>query len=291
MTTKKHTRRSVLRPKKYGKEYFLWCDESDRKGKFYSNFYGGVLVASDDLLFVYNALVKACRKMNFKDEIKWNKVSAPYLTKYKAVMDSFFDLIKQNRIKVRIMFSQNAFVPLNLTERHRDEEFFILYYHFIKHAFGFGYVENVEEVFIRIYFDYLPDTLAKRQAFKEYIKGLQSNREFQMAKIKIRKQDIAEVDSKKHLLLQMMDVVLGSMCFRLNNKHRDLPEGKKRRGKKTIAKEKLYKHIVAKIREIKPGFNIGMNTGIEIKSDYWHHAYRHWCFKPKEYQIDNELFK
>jgi hypothetical protein len=211
MCAKKHTRRSVLRPKKANKEYFLWCDESDRKGKFYSNFYGGVLVASDDLLYVHNALVVACKKLNFNDEIKWNKVSAHYLLKYMAVMDSFFDLIKQNRIKVRIMFSQNAIVPVNLTERHRDDEFFILYYHFIKHAFGFGFVEHQEEVFVRMYFDYLPDTLSKRQAFKEYIKGLQSNRDFQKAKIKIRKQDIAEVDSKKHLLLQMMDVVLGSM--------------------------------------------------------------------------------
>ena len=28
--------------------------------------------------------------------------------------------------------------------------------------------------------------------------------------------DVAEVNSKKHLPLQVMDVVLGAMCFRLN---------------------------------------------------------------------------
>jgi hypothetical protein len=75
MCAKKHTRRSVLRPKKASKEYFLWCDESDRKGKFYSNFYGGVLVASDDLQFVHKTLVTSCKMLNFNDEIKWNKVS------------------------------------------------------------------------------------------------------------------------------------------------------------------------------------------------------------------------
>jgi hypothetical protein len=28
------------------KEYIIFCDESDASGKYYSNFYGGVLVGS-----------------------------------------------------------------------------------------------------------------------------------------------------------------------------------------------------------------------------------------------------
>jgi hypothetical protein len=38
------------------REYFIWCDESIKKGDFYSNFYGGVLVESKNLAFVLNAL-------------------------------------------------------------------------------------------------------------------------------------------------------------------------------------------------------------------------------------------
>ncbi|MGN6439438.1 MAG: DUF3800 domain-containing protein [Agriterribacter sp.] len=189
------------------------------------------------------------------------------------------------------MFRQNAFVATQLSQTHRDEEFFILYYQFIKQAFGLAHSKNEEDTFVRVYFDYLPDTVARRQAFKEYIRGLQTNREFQLAGIKIRKQDIAEVDSKRHLLLQMIDVVLGSICFRLNEKHKEMPEGKKRRGKRTIAKEKLYKYINSKIREIRPNFNIGISTGISDKADYWQHPYRHWSFKPTEFEIDKTSFK
>ena len=287
----KHTRRVAPRPKKDRKEYFLWCDESDSKGKFFSNFYGGALVSSEHLAEVHGKLLTICKKVHFKDEIKWHKVSTHYLEKYKKVMDMFFQLVNQGKIKVRIMFTQNAFVPTHITDRHRDEEFFILYYQFIKHAFGFGYAEHDKDVFIRMYFDLLPDTVARRQVFKEYIRGLQSGREFQKAKIKIRKQDIAEVDSKRHLVLQMLDVVLGSICFRLNDKHREIPAGKRRRGKRTIAKEKLYKHINMHIRKLKPGFNVGANTGIGTKADYWLHPYRHWNFKPREYEIDTNLFK
>ncbi len=89
----------------------------------------------------------------------------------------------------------------------------------------------------------------------------------------------------------MLDVVLGSMCFRLNDKHKEIPPGKKRRGKRTIAKEKLYKHINGKIRKIRTGFNAGVNTGIIKEEDRWSHPYRHWNFKPKEHEIDINLFK
>lgn len=289
--TNKHIRRSVTRVKKDRKEYFIWCDESDSKGRYYSNFYGGVLVSSLHLKEVHSRLLAACNELHLKDEIKWHKVSSHYLAKYQSIMDVLFELVKENKIKIRIMFRQNAHKATNLTQRHKEEEFFILYYQFIKHAFGLAYTENREETFVRMYFDYLPDTIARRQAFKEHIRGLQSKREFQLAGIKIRKEDIAEVDSKRHLLLQMIDVVLGSICFRLNDKHKEIPEGKKRRGKRTVAKEKLYKYINKKIREIKPGFNIGANTGIEGKEDYWLHPYRHWNFKPSEFEVDETQYK
>lgn len=288
---KKRIRRSVARPKKTSKEYFLWCDESDLKGKYYSNFYGGVLVSSVHLKEVHTRLLHICNKLRLKDEIKWHKVSSHYVGKYQSLMDVFFTLLKENKVKVRIMFRQNAFVATHLLQTHKDEEFFILYYQFIKHAFGFAHSKNEGDTFVRIYFDYLPDTVARRQVFKEYIRGLQSNREFQLAGIKIRKQDIAEVDSKRHLLLQMIDVVLGSICFRLNDKHKEIPEGKKRRGKRTIAKEKLYRYINKKIREIRPNFNVGANTGISKITDYWQHSYRHWNFKPANFKIDETLFK
>jgi hypothetical protein len=112
-----------------------------------------------------------------------------------------------------------------------------------------------------------------------------------LAGIKIRKQDIAEVDSKKHLLLQVIDVVLGAICFKLNNKHKEIPEGKKRRGKRTRAKEKVYKHINKKIREIRKGFNVGISIGVARKEDHWLHPYRHWRFIPSEFEIDETFFK
>jgi hypothetical protein len=120
---------------------------------------------------------------------------------------------------------------------------------------------------------------------------MQRSGPFTLAGIKIRKQDVAEVDSKKHLLLQMLDVVLGSICFRLNNKHKEIPGEKKRRGKRTRAKEKLYRHINKSIRDVYPHFNIGSNTAAPKKEDYWNLSYRHWKIKPAQFKIDESLFK
>lgn len=99
--------------------------------------------------------------------------------------------------------------------------------------------------------------------------------------------DIAEVRSHDHVLMQCLDLVLGAMAFRLNDMHLEKLPATRRRGKRTIAKEKLYKHICGHIRALRPGFNIGESTGTD--GDYcnrWHHPYRHWRFVGRGSEFD-----
>lgn len=274
------------------KEYIIWCDESVKKGEYYSNFYGGVLIKSNEYEHVNKTLEKIVNKIGINEEIKWQKVDAVKLPAFIALIDTFFNLVKSNKVKVRIMFRQNAYKAKNLTSVHEINEYFLLYYQFVKHAFGLKYSnKTLTDIHLKIYFDYLPDTISKCQQFKEYIKGLESSKDFIDAAIKIRKEDVTEVDSKKHLIMQMLDVVLGAIQFRLNNKHLQKIPGKRRRGKKTIAKEKLYKHINKRIREIKPGFNIGVSTSSPKLEERWQQPYRHWNFKPSDFEIDTTKFK
>lgn len=124
------------------------------------------------------------------------------------------------------MFRQNALVPQNLTREHEEKEYFLLYYQFIKHAFGIDYCNPNEndQVVLKLYFDKLP--------------------------------------------------------------------GSNRRGKRTIAKEKLYKDILRNIKGIYPNFNIGVSTS--SRGDFvnnWKDPYRHWCFKSKNSVFDSSLTK
>jgi Protein of unknown function (DUF3800) len=273
-------------------EYLIYCDESISKGRYFSNFYGGALVRAQDLLLVERS-IRDCRdRLHLDKEMKWSKVTSQYLEKYTEMIDVFFDLVEADRIKLRIMFTQNRYRPTSLTGDQVDNEYFLLYYQFIKHAFGLAYadaVEPSESHRVRLYLDRLPDTKEKVAQFKRYLVGLNDYRQFKNAKVYIDPNQIAEIESHQHVILQGLDVVLGSMQFRLNDRHLEKPEGDKVRGKRTIAKEKLYKHISRRIRKIYPRFNIGVSTSAQGNADsHWRHPYRHWLFIPSDHEVVRE---
>lgn len=259
-------------------EYIIYSDESVSKGAAFSNFYGGALLRSRDIDNVRKQISDAKRSLNLYGEIKWQKVTANYLEKYVALMDLFFDLIAQDIIKIRIMFTQNIRVAANLTKEHRDQEYFILYYMFIKNAFGLIYCGE-RPVRVRLLLDQMPANREQRERFRGYVSGLSSNADFRNARITIRAEDIVDVVSHDHDILQCLDVILGSINFRLNNLHLIIPPGKKRRAKKTRAKETLYKRMNKRMCQIRPHFNIGITTGSDgDRANRWQHSYRHWLF-------------
>jgi hypothetical protein len=269
-------------------EYIIYTDESEKKGKFFSNFYGGVLVQSPDLQPVIDRLEQCKAGLNLHQEVKWQKVTKNYLEKYKTLIDGFFDEVVAGRVKVRVMFTQNQFIPTGLSPDQRRAEYHLLYYQFIKHAFGLRFAGIAcQEIQVRLNMDQLPDNREHNAQFKAYLLGLNSNPNFRNAGIRIRADKIAEVRSHDHVLLQCLDVVLGAMAFRLNDRHKEKPLGKQRRGKRTIAKEGLYKHILSRICQIYPNFNIGGTTGKGGDwANVWLHAHRHWKFIPAAYELD-----
>lgn len=100
-------------------------------------------------------------------------------------------------------------------------------------------------------------------------------------KVYIKRENITEVVSHNHVILQCMDIILGSMNFRLNDFHKEKLPNSSKRGKKTIAKEKLYKHILNRIRKVHPNFNIGISTELH-NWNTWTIPYRHWRFIPSD---------
>ena len=266
------------------KEYIIYCDESEEKGEHFSNFYGGAFVTSDHLIPAVTTLRKCKIEQNLYKEVKWTRITANYERKYIALMDTFFDLVKADKIKIRIMFTQNTIIARGLTKRHVDEKYFILYYMFIKHAFGLNCSPvNADGVELRIYPDQLPATREKVEQFRGYLGALSRTATFRHRRISIKPENISDVDSKQHEILQCLDIVLGAIHFRLNDKHREkTARNGTRRGSRTKAKDRVYKHILKRIQDIYPGFNIGRSTGQPDADSKWKHPYRHWLFTPRE---------
>ena len=273
------------------KELIIYSDESERRGKYFSDFFGGALVTSSDLEEVKLHLELAKHEQHLYQEIKWTKVTKTYLDKYRAVMNAFFDLVAVSKVKVRIMFTANRHVPQDLRADQRENKYFLLYYQFLKHAFGLQYAApQGTAIRCRFYLDDLPDTREKVAQFKAFLKGLETTTTLR-GRVVVDPEQVAEVTSHDHVILQCLDVVLGAMHFRLNDKHKQKPQGQRTRGKRTIAKEKLYRHINARIRAIYPNFNIGITTGDGWGENRWKHPYRHWQFVPRNHQYDGSYEK
>lgn len=266
----------------------VYCDESDDSGKFYSHFYGGAAVDERKIDRITASLKKAHTDLSIQGEAKWTKIGAGHVERYSALMDTFFAHVAEREIKVRIMFMQNIYKPQDLEEYHIENQYFLLYYQFIKHAFGFQYCNPATnaDTHIVLLLDELPDNQERCRVMKNYLAGLTNFPVFSLNRIVVPRTEIAEVKSNDHIIAQCLDVVLGSMQFRLNDKHKEKPQGARIRGKRTIAKEKVYKHINRKIREIYPNFNVGMSTGRPAAEDLWRHPYRHCNFRPAQSTVD-----
>lgn len=273
-------------------EYIIYSDESDREGKFFGNFYGASLVRSTDVNQIEKTLRDLKSSLNLDGEMKWTKVPSNevYFEKYKKVIDCFFHFVKQDLVKIRIMFTQNKNVPQNLTKEQSENEFLLLYYQFLKHAFGLKLCDEKkpgDKIRLKFYFDDLPIADIDSRRFKDYIYNLAKMESAYGDGFEIRYEDMAEVNSKNHCIMQCLDIILGSITFRLNNKHKEKPPGQRLRSKGTVAKEKMYKIIYDHIREIHPNFNAGVSTGDRgIQNHHWKHPYSHWLFVPKDYRVN-----
>lgn len=265
-------------------EYIIYCDESEEKGQYFSDFYGGALVRGEHITEVVDTIRKKKAELNLHKEIKWTRVTEQYEAKYIALMDTFFNLVLADKVKVRIMFTQNMYVAKGLTKRHVDDKYFILYYQFIKHAFGL-HCSPIHDggVQLKVYPDKIPDTKEKIAQFRSFVVALALLPDWRARNIKIHPDNVTDVHSHEHEVLQCLDVVLGAIHFKLNNKHRALTaRNNTRRGSRTKAKARLFKHIQARIQDIYPRFNVGITTGRRTSDCYWSDRYRHWLFKPRE---------
>ncbi|MEY1557324.1 DUF3800 domain-containing protein [Yoonia sp. R2331] len=276
------------------RHYTIYCDESSKKGKYYSNFYGGAIVRSRDQEAIEAALTAKKDELNLFNELKWTGVTRNYLEKYTEFIKYFFTFIHSGRVKVRIMYTQNMYRPTGLTSEQHDLGYFLLYYQMIKHAFGIQYCNPnaLDRVYFSVLLDEVPDTKEKYEYFRAQLSQIPDLYAFRGSNTFIPKQQIAQIDSKRHTILQGLDIILGSMHFRLNDLHKIKPEGARRRGKRTVAKEALFKEISKEIRAGYPNFNIGASTGTANGlQDRWSHNYRHWRFRPGQFEVDTSLTK
>jgi hypothetical protein len=219
--------------------------------------------------------------------MKWQKITENYADKYIVFVNAVFDIIERGDMKVRIMFTQNRYRPV-LEEYMIGSDYFMLYYQFVKHAFGLQYaVPEGGTASAQLLLDDVPHHADKFQQFKNYMSSLSSFPNWSRAGMSIAYEDITDVNSKKHNILQALDVILGGMQSRLNEKHTKPQPPARKRSKRARAKERVYAVIKNRIQAIYPNFNVGVSTATwDGLHERFEHPYRHWLFVPNNASID-----
>jgi len=186
--------------------YYIWTDESDSTGKYYANFYGGILIRSKHYEEVLQRLSEVVEEVGLEaEEIKWQKVNEYTEERYKKIIDVLFDLLSERKAKMRIFFRHRQFEPVGLSNEQRRKEYPKLYYQFIKNDFGLVFSNpNGKSIRVRLLIDDMPLKGPDRDEFLKAIYHLNELKTFQKANIHINDGDVAEVNSKKHLPLQVM---------------------------------------------------------------------------------------
>jgi hypothetical protein len=272
------------------REYIIFCDESEKKGAYFSNFYGGVRVGAKQLLPATNRLNALKQELGITSEVKWSKTDLTNGDRYRKIVTAFFDEIAAKRLVMRMMFTQNALTAKGLTAEHHSQAYYILYYQFLKHGFGLRHMPpHLTPPRLRVYLDEIGDTKEQLAKFRGFIAGLAQDVYIRKTGLTIAEEDITEVRSHDHVILQCLDVVLGSIAFRLNDKHLARDPNTRRKGNRTKAKEQLYKTVRAEIARVtgKTHFNVGSSTGLSVMPvGRWSDGYLHWLFRPSEFVYD-----
>lgn len=256
------------------KKYIIITDESKRHGENYSYFYGGCIIEEKNYENIDSEL-KAYKDYLGFNEIKREKITQYNIGEYKKIIDMFFRYIKSGDIKFRVMYSPNN--QLNQYPHGQDELYSKFYYTFFKRGFSLLYAK--QNINLKILMDELPESLKVRKKFKRhlitcFVKSSNQTRN----KISLYNENIVEVDSKEHVILQCVDVITGVIEFFLNS-----TEEGKRGSKRAKAKIELFNHIYYNyILLLCENFDFNISTGYFNCYKAWTCPYKHLVFKQKK---------
>jgi hypothetical protein len=279
-----------------GRIYEICADEAwthqNPPLKRYHCFIGGLLGLKEDIDRLESVLYDAITFHKYPLEVKWANVSPEWLQFYKELVDVFFVQLTNFDLRYRQVFLDRTYIHLpssgNAIQTDLDREF-LIYYFFLKEAFGLKYLPVATETFDRIVMRL--DTHSSkdhRKKLKELVEKLPVY--LHRTDLTI---DLGHVCSKTLRRIQICDVLLGAAGSYGNRAHDMRKAGQKRMTPYQKCRCELAKYISAKLRNLnnltrgRNAFNWHESTGMDGNPrNKYIHKMRIWKFIPKHCQID-----
>ena len=166
---------------------------------------------------------------------------------------------------------------LNATKK-LDITFHKFYNLFIRNAFNIFFAE--EPIELILYFDQLPDKKERNFEFKyKLINSIMKASSNKNHIISLKKENIYEVDSKKHYLLGCIDVVVGLIDY-FANKY----SSNQVKSKRELGRIKVLNHLLSLINDLVPNIDYFKSTKPLYNLNAWKKPYGHYLYKISEKQ-------
>lgn len=230
------------------RRYYIFCDESAQTKHRYMLL--GGLIVSDDFIDLLKAEISKVRELHdMYSEYKWVKVSKGKIKAYVSFISSFF----------KLAFSEHNFYDLNFSSlvidtskldhkrfNRNDPEigFYKMYYQLLLHKFG-DFARDGSSLYVLLDKRTTKYKLSNLKIILNRGWRKKTNIDFDPYKY------IKPIDSKKSGIMQIVDVLLGTISYEVNSFYE--------KANKTSAKKKLVDYVKSclNIRSFKR--NISLN--------------------------------
>jgi hypothetical protein len=276
--------------------YELCADEAWTHGSTPPNrywcFFGGVFGLEADLGRLESALLRVRGCEGRSVEVKWSNVSRMTLPLYFALVDEFFRHLRELPIHYRQTFLDRAYVaaPVEGDEPASDlDTQFKICYQFLKHAFGLRYLplaqDGRDQIFIRLDNHSSQEHTGRLKQFAQELPRYLNRPDLAV--------DVSFVNSKKHLRMQLCDVLMGAAGSHGNKMHLRRQDGQRGMSEKQKVRHELATYVYGAMRRFdadvrgSSAFNWFATTGSEGNlANRLNHKLRFWKFKPTVYRRD-----
>jgi hypothetical protein len=268
-----------------------WTHTSQPLNRYWC-FFGGLFALENDADRLETELRNCASKHNYRNEIKWGKLSIQNSGLYKELVDILLSNIENHDFKFRQVFLDRAFVhvssPTDPPLSDLDIQFRICY-QFLKHSFGLSFmpkaVAGFDTILIRMDTHSSQKHKEKLKQFTEQLPKLLNRTDLDIR--------LAHVCSHHLMRIGVCDILMGAAGSYGNRMHDRRDEGVRGMTPKQKCRLDLAKYIYDGLRRLnnttrgKNAFNWFESTGHDGNiENRFNHKIRIWKFHPLKYKLD-----
>jgi hypothetical protein len=264
--------------------YTIYADESLKSGVGYSYFFGGIFIPSKSVPICEAYFKEIIYAYGISGEIKWANTSPDLLERYMSIAAEFVRLVSLGVIRLRISYYRNSHLNLSVYTHDDEVSYLKVYHNFILHGFSLKKAILERPVQLVIGLDELPVGKVRGDLFADILLKIPNQWALDSGKCLMKecpfvmtRDNIMQVNSKSSLLMQLVDLMVGSFVAMTRSvRGHDYDENTKR----GMAKRALSIHIANSIRnDLLPHFDL--HSSCHMPGPWFRTPYRHWIVESK----------